>query len=105
MLEICNIFLFIMTIFVQFIRYILYFSQSKEYNCARRILFHMRIRNRIQEVMWIKGITQEELCKTIGMKQSYLSEIVNGERNVQITTAQKFAKALGKSMDFLWPYK
>jgi transcriptional regulator with XRE-family HTH domain len=64
----------------------------------------MKIKNRLQEVMWLKSITQEELSKLTGIKQSYLSEIVTGQRNVQITTAQKFAKALGKSMDYLWPY-
>jgi transcriptional regulator with XRE-family HTH domain len=64
----------------------------------------MRIKNRIQEVMWLKSITQEELARRTGIKQSYLSEIITGQRNIQITTAQKLAKALGKSMDFLWPY-
>lgn len=54
--------------------------------------------------MWLKSITQEELSRRTGIKQSYLSEIITGQRNVQITTAQKLAKALGKSMDFLWPY-
>ncbi|WP_407310437.1 helix-turn-helix domain-containing protein [Desulfosporosinus sp. SB140] len=62
------------------------------------------LKNRIQEVMWLKRITQDDLSKRTGIKQSYLSEIISGERNVQITTAQKLAKALGKSMDYLWPY-
>jgi len=62
------------------------------------------LKNRIQEVMWLKRITQDDLHKLTGIKQSYLSEIISGQRNVQITTAQKIAKALGKSMDFLWPY-
>jgi len=54
--------------------------------------------------MWLKRITQDDLYKLTGIKQSYLSEIISGERNVQITTAQKIAKALGESMDYLWPY-
>jgi len=62
------------------------------------------IKNRIQEVMWLKRITQDDLYKRTGIKQAYLSEIISGQRNVQITTAQKIAKALGKSMDYLWPY-
>lgn len=62
------------------------------------------LKNRIQEVMWLKNITQDELSKRTAIKQSYLSEIISGQRNVQITTGQKIAKALGKSMDYLWPY-
>jgi len=62
------------------------------------------LKNRIQEVMWLKNITQEDLYKFTGIKQSYLSEIISGQRNIQITTAQKIAKALGKTMDYLWPY-
>lgn len=62
------------------------------------------LKNRIQEVMWLKRITQDDLHKMTGIKQSYLSEIISGQRNVQITTAQKIAKAIGKSMDYLWPY-
>jgi len=62
------------------------------------------IKTRIREVMWLKRITQDDLYKLTGIKQSYLSEIISGERNVQITTAQKIAKALGESMDYLWPY-
>jgi len=64
----------------------------------------MLVRNKIQEVMWLKNITQEELHRRTGIKQSYLSEIIAGQRDVRISTAQKIAKALGKSMDYLWPY-
>jgi transcriptional regulator with XRE-family HTH domain len=54
--------------------------------------------------MWLKRITQDELHKRTGIKQSYLSEIITGRRDIRISTAQKIAKALGKSMDYLWPY-
>lgn len=64
----------------------------------------MSLKNRLQEVMWLKSISQEELQKRTGIKQSYLSEIINGERDVRMSTAQKLAKALGKSLDYLWPY-
>ncbi|EGW36442.1 helix-turn-helix transcriptional regulator [Desulfosporosinus sp. OT] len=62
------------------------------------------MKNRIQEVMWLKRITQDDLHKRTGIKQSYLSEIITGQRDVRISTAQKIAKAVGKSMDYLWPY-
>ncbi|MHB1651373.1 MAG: helix-turn-helix domain-containing protein [Desulfitobacteriaceae bacterium] len=63
----------------------------------------MVLRNRIQEEMWIKHISQEELSKLTGIKQSYLSEIISKGVDVRISTAKKFARALGKSVDYLWP--
>lgn len=63
----------------------------------------MELKNRIQEVMWIKHITQDDMYKLTGIKQSYLSEIISGQRDIRLSTAKKIAKALGKSLDYLWP--
>ena len=54
--------------------------------------------------MWLKRITQEELQKRTKIKQSYLSEIINGQRDIRISTAQKIARAVNENMDYLWPY-
>jgi len=64
----------------------------------------MLLKTRLQEVMWLKRITQEELQKRTKIKQSYLSEIINGQRDIRISTAQKIARAVNENMDYLWPY-
>ncbi|MFZ5650160.1 MAG: helix-turn-helix domain-containing protein [Bacillota bacterium] len=59
--------------------------------------------NRLQEVMKLKGITQKELSKMTGIPQSDISKIMNDRKDLHLTTAKKIAKALGKSVDYLWP--
>lgn len=65
----------------------------------------MELRNRIQEVMWLKHVSQEELSKRTGIKQSYLSEIINKGIDVRISTATKIAKALGCTINDLYWYR
>ncbi|MFZ5645829.1 MAG: helix-turn-helix domain-containing protein [Bacillota bacterium] len=59
--------------------------------------------NRIREVMLLKRISQEELSKRTGIQQSEISRIVNDQKDIYLKTAKKIAKALGKSVDYLWP--
>lgn len=55
--------------------------------------------------MWLKNITQDELRKRTGIKQSYLSEIINGERDIRLSTAFKIADAVEQTVDYLWGHK
>jgi len=59
--------------------------------------------NRIREVMLLKRISQEELSKRTGIQQSEISRIINDQKDIYLKTAKKIAKALGKSVDYLWP--
>lgn len=59
--------------------------------------------NKIREVMLLKRITQEELSKRTGIAQGEISKIINEQKNIHLTTAKRIAKALGKSVDYLWP--
>lgn len=60
--------------------------------------------NRLREVMDQKGITQTELAKITGIHQSDISKIVNDKKqNLSLGVAKRIAKALGRSVDFLWP--
>jgi len=53
--------------------------------------------------MLLKRITQEELSKMTGIKQGEISKIINDQKEIYLTTAKRIAKALGKSVDYLWP--
>lgn len=53
--------------------------------------------------MLLKRITQEELHRRTGIPQSDLSKIINDQKDIYLTTAKKIAKALGKTVDYLWP--
>ncbi|WP_083755145.1 helix-turn-helix domain-containing protein [Desulforamulus reducens] len=59
--------------------------------------------NRLQEVMKLKRITQQELSKRTGIAQGEISKIMNDQKDIYLKTAKKIAKALGKSVDYLWP--
>jgi len=60
--------------------------------------------NRIRETMLIKRITQEELSKRTGIAQSEISRIINDQKKtIHLATAKKIARALGKSVDYVWP--
>lgn len=59
--------------------------------------------NRLQEVMLLKQITQQELSKITGIPQSEISRIINNQKAIYLTTAKRIAKALGYSVDYLWP--
>lgn len=53
--------------------------------------------------MLLKRISQEELSKRTGIQQSEISRIMNDQKDIYLKTAKKIAKALGKSVDYLWP--
>lgn len=53
--------------------------------------------------MKLKRITQKELAKITGLEQSEISRIMNDQKDIYLKTAKKIARALGKSVDYLWP--
>ncbi len=59
--------------------------------------------NRLREVMLSKRMTQEELSKLTGIPQCDISKIINDRKSIHLATAKRIAKALGKSVDYLWP--
>lgn len=59
--------------------------------------------NRVREVMLIKRISQKQLANKTGIQQSEISRIINEEKDIYLKTAKRIAKALGKSVDYLWP--
>lgn len=53
--------------------------------------------------MLLKRITQKELSKMTGIPQCDISKIMNDQKAVYLTTAKRIAKAVGKSVDYIWP--
>jgi len=61
-------------------------------------------KNKLKEIMFFKGITQNDLEKITGIGQSELSKIINDKKpGLQLRTAQKIAMALGVKVDDIWP--
>ena len=59
--------------------------------------------NRMREIMLIKRITQKELSKRTGIAQADISRIINGEKEIYLSTAKRIAKALGRPIEYIWP--
>lgn len=53
------------------------------------------IGDNIRKYRKIKNITQKELGETIGISNTYLSDIETGRTNPSIKTLKKIAKGLG----------
>jgi len=53
--------------------------------------------------MYLKRISQKELSKMTGITQNDISKIINNQKSLHLSTAKKIARALGKSVDYLWP--
>ena len=61
--------------------------------------------NRIREVMKKLDITQKELQELTGIDQAALSRIINerNRRSITLDTCKRISKALGYSIEYLWP--
>lgn len=59
--------------------------------------------NRIKEIRKKQKVTQEELSKATKIAQSELSLIENDLKTCNIETAKKIARALGFSVEHIWP--
>lgn len=62
-----------------------------------------RFMNKIREIMKTRRLTQEELSVMTGIDQSTLSKIINGKKEITLTTAQRISSALGFSIEYIWP--
>lgn len=61
--------------------------------------------NRVREVRLQRGLTQGELSELSKVSQKDISLIENDQKpNFSLAVAQRLAKALEKTVDYLWPY-
>lgn len=61
----------------------------------------MIISDRIKAARKSKGLSQKELGELLGISAASVSQYENGDRNPKLETLQRFAKALGVSVDKL----
>ncbi|MDA8224203.1 helix-turn-helix transcriptional regulator [Desulfosporosinus sp.] len=60
--------------------------------------------NKIKQIMKKQGITQVDLGKITGIAQPDISEIILGKKErLSLVNAAKIAKALGYSVEYIWP--
>lgn len=50
--------------------------------------------NRLKELRKLKGLTQEQFAKLVGISQAYVSDIEKGKKDIDFTLAKKFADVL-----------
>jgi plasmid maintenance system antidote protein VapI len=50
-----------------------------------------------------RKMTQTELSKLTGIDQGELSRIINEKKTVTLPTAKRISKALGYSVEYIWP--
>jgi transcriptional regulator with XRE-family HTH domain len=61
---------------------------------------YKRMRERLREAREAAGLTQEKVAKELGKPQSFVSKVETGERRIDPTELEKFAKLYGKPITF-----
>ena len=61
---------------------------------------YTRMRERLKEVRKAAGLTQEHVAKELDRPQSFVSKVETGERRIDPTELQTFAKLYGKPITF-----
>lgn len=61
----------------------------------------MYVLNRIKEIRKEKEISQEEISKTLGMKQTQYSRYERGENEIKVNVLIDICKALNVSADYI----
>ena len=64
-----------------------------------KTLSQKQIGRRVAEIRKVKGLSQEELAKTIKISRPSLAQIELGNRSVDVLELQKFSQVLGFSLD------
>ena len=59
--------------------------------------------NRIKHIRKKQKLTQKELAEIADIDQSDLSKIENDKKAITLDTAKKIARALGHSVEYIWP--
>lgn len=52
----------------------------------------------LQTALDVRGITQKQLAEILGVGESRVSQVVNGDGNVKLTTFARYMRALGYSV-------
>ena len=60
-----------------------------------------RLGRNLKRLRTVKGISQGDIARTLGVHKGYISNIENGKVNPTLATIVKLAKAIGASNDEL----
>lgn len=58
---------------------------------------------KLKEARKMRGMTQEDLAKVIGVDRSYISKVEHGEQNMYISTLGSLCSALAMSIEITSP--
>jgi transcriptional regulator with XRE-family HTH domain len=61
---------------------------------------YTRMRERLKEARKAAGMTQEKVAKELDRPQSFVSKVETGERRIDPTELEKFAKLYGKPITY-----
>ena len=61
---------------------------------------YKRMRERLREAREAAAMTQEKVAEHLGKPQSFVSKVETGERRIDPTELEKFAKLYGKPVTF-----
>ena len=62
----------------------------------------MNLGNAVKELRKKRGLTQGDFCKQIGITQSYLSQVENGNKEPSVDVIKKIAVALSTPVPVLF---
>ena len=55
----------------------------------------------MKKIRLAKGMSQGDICRTLGVDRAYISNVESGNKNPTLSTITKIAKALEVSVDEL----
>lgn len=61
---------------------------------------YTRMRERLKEARKAAGMTQEHVAEELGRPQSFVSKVETGERRIDPTELEKFARLYGKPITY-----
>ena len=67
------------------------------------VFYGGEIMNRIKQLRKKQKLTQKELAEMAEIDQSDLSKIENDRKSITLDTAKKISRALGHSIEYIWP--
>jgi len=61
-----------------------------------------KIGDNMKKIRLKKGMSQGDICRSLDLDRSYISNVENGKQNLTISTMEKIAKALGVKINELF---
>lgn len=79
----------------------MYSQEAKHYNINMKEINYLQIGQKIKNLRYEAGLTQEQMAEMCEISTSFLGHIERGTRKLSLETAVKIANCLHVSMDVL----